>query len=190
VSDLLLTGSSGLLKHWRFDTAMQYSPEQRKTVRSIVGVRYSPGPYRTINTNYRFNRIDSAPPGKPSVSEQFEVGWQWPLYGRPGQSSDRGGRCIGAWYSVGRMSYNVTERRLIDSVVGFEYDAGCWIGRVIAKRSSTSDQEATTQLGFELELIGLSRLGTNPLKVLKDNIPGYRLLRDDSAAPAASPTTP
>jgi LPS-assembly protein len=75
-------------------------------------------------------------------------------------------------------------------VVGFEYDAGCWIGRVIAKRLSTSQQEATTQLGFELELIGLSRLGTNPLKVLKDNIPGYRTLRDDPAAPAASPTTP
>jgi LPS-assembly protein len=36
---------------------------------------------------------------------------------------------------------------------------------------------------FQLELVGLSRLGSNPLQVLKDNIPGYRLLRDDRAAP-------
>jgi LPS-assembly protein len=34
---------------------------------------------------------------------------------------------------------------------------------------------------LQLELVGLSRLGSNPLKVLKDNIPGYRLLRDDDA---------
>jgi len=27
--------------------------------------------------------------------------------------------------------------------------------------------------------VGLSRIGSNPLKVLKDNIPGYRLLREE-----------
>jgi LPS-assembly protein len=27
--------------------------------------------------------------------------------------------------------------------------------------------------------VGLSRLGSNPLQVLKDNIPGYRLLREE-----------
>jgi len=182
VSDLLLTGSSGLLKHWRFDAAVQYSPETHEAVRSIVGVRYSPGPYRTINTNYRMKRGES---------EQVDVGWQWPLYGRPSQSSDGGGRCTGSWYTVGRIDFSLRDRRITDSVHGFEYDAGCWIGRIIVKRHSLNQQDATTQLGFELELVGLSRLGTNPLQVLKDNIPGYRLLRDDPAAvPASNPTTP
>jgi LPS-assembly protein len=32
-------------------------------------------------------------------------------------------------------------------------------------------------------LIGLSCLGSNPLRVLKDNIPGYKLLRDDHSDP-------
>jgi LPS-assembly protein len=73
--------------------------------------------------------------------------------------------------------------RVTDAVLGVEYDAGCWIGRMVAKRLSTSQIEATTQLGFEIEFVGLSRLGTNPLKVLKDNIPGYRLLRDDTTPP-------
>jgi LPS-assembly protein len=31
---------------------------------------------------------------------------------------------------------------------------------------------------LQLELVGLSRLGTNPLQALRDNIPGYRLLRE------------
>ena len=41
---------------------------------------------------------------------------------------------------------------------------------------------------LQLELVGLSRLGTNPLQVLKDNIPGYRLLRDRRSASRARPS--
>ena len=89
-----------------------------------------------------------------------------------------------AWYGVGRINYSTRDRRITDSVVGFEYDSGCWIGRVVAERLSTGRSEATTRLLLQLELVGLSRLGTNPLQVLKDNIPGYRLLREDRVVPA------
>jgi hypothetical protein len=37
---------------------------------------------------------------------------------------------------------------------------------------------------LQLELVGLSRLGSSPLQVLKDNIPGYRMLRDTRSTPA------
>ena len=56
----------------------------------------------------------------------------------------------------------------------------------MAERLSTGRAEATTRLLIQLELVGLSRLGSNPLQVLKDNVPGYRLLRD---APASSQNT-
>ena len=55
------------------------------------------------------------------------------------------------------------------------------VGRVVAARTSTGLSEATTRLAVQLELVGLSRLGTNPLQVLKDNVLGYRLLRDERA---------
>ena len=42
-------------------------------------------------------------------------------------------------------------------------------------KKAERDEKVTTQL----ELVGLSRIGSNPLRVLKDNIPGYRLLRED-----------
>ena len=61
--------------------------------------------------------------------------------------------------------------------------------RPVAERLSTGRSEATTRLLLQLELVGLSRLGTNPLQVLKDNIPGYRLLREDRTTPAPA-TTP
>ena len=97
------------------------------------------------------------------------------------------GNCQGALYSVGRVSYSLKDSRVTDSILGLEYDAGCWIMRVVAERQSTGRSEATTRLLLQLELVGLSRLGTNPLKVLKDNIPGYRLLRDDTRAPPPPP---
>ena len=190
VSDVLLLGSTSVVPDWNLDASVQYSPDIRRTVRSIVGARYSPGPFRTVSATYRLAR---------GLSEQLELGWQWPLSGRvpagegaplaraSAGAAQRGDACSGAWYSVGRVNYSTRDSRITDSVVGFEYDAGCWIGRVVAERLSTGRSEATTRLLFQLELVGLSKLGSNPLQVLKDNIPGYRLLRD---APSAVSTNP
>ena len=50
---------------------------------------------------------------------------------------------------------------------------------MIVERLSTGRSEATTRLLVQLELVGLSRIGSNPLRVLKDNVPGYQLLRDE-----------
>ena len=178
-SDVALLGSTTLVPNWTLDATLQYSPETKRWARSIMGFRYSPGPYRTVNVTYRYTR---------GLSEQVELGWQWPIYGpTPIESSARNGgagkSCGGSWYAVGRVNYSTLEKRVIDSVVGFEYDAGCWIGRVVASRLSTGLSEATTRLALQLEFVGLSRLnlGSNPLQSLKDNIPGFRLLRDDRA---------
>ena len=183
-SDLLLFGSTSLVPAWTMHGSLQYSPEIDRTVRSLLGARYSPGPFRTLNATYRFTR-DS--------SEQVELGWQWPVYSQPVARSllarqPGNASCAGTWYSVGRVNYSTRDARITDSIVGFEYDAGCWIGRVVAERLSTGFSEATTRLLLQLELVGLSRLGSNPLKVLKDNIPGYRLLREDRTVPLPSPT--
>ncbi len=170
-SDLLLVGSAQVSSRWNFDAALQYSPELKRATRSVLSARYSPGPLRTIAASYRLAR---------GASEQLDVGWQWPVYS--GQAS-RGSSCNGTLYSVGRMNYSLKDSRVTDSLVGFEYDTGCWIGRVVAERVSTGRTEATTRLLLQLELVGLSRLGSNPLQVLKDNIPGYQLLRENRADP-------
>jgi LPS-assembly protein len=177
-SDLLLLGSTNLVPAWTLDASVQYSPDIDRTMRSILGVRYAPGPYRTLSATYRFAR---------DLSEQLELAGQWPLSGRtPQPRGSASGGCSGSWYGAGRVNYSMRDRRITDSVFGVEYDAGCWIGRVVAERLSTGRSEATTRLLLQLELVGLSRLGSNPLQVLKDNIPGYRLLREERT----SPTTP
>jgi LPS-assembly protein len=167
VSDVLLFGGAAIARRWTLDAALQYSPNLDRTVRSVLTARYSPGPLRTVSASYRLVR---------SASEQLDVGWQWPVWQRAQASA---GGCAGSLYSVGRLNYSLRDSRITDSLIGVEYDAGCWIGRVVAERLSTGRSEATTRLLFQLELVGLSRLGSNPLQVLKDNIPGYRLLREE-----------
>jgi LPS-assembly protein len=189
-SDILVFGSTSLVKRWLFDTAVQFNPDSHRIARSLASVRYSPGPFRTVGLTYRLTR---------GLSEQVELGWQWPVYGptRSGERGERGERgtagsagngCSGTLYGVGHINYSTHDSRLTDSLVGLEYDAGCWIGRVVVERLSTGRSEATTRLLLQLELVGLSRLGSNPLRVLKDNVPGYQLLRDERTT--TSPFTP
>ena len=87
---------------------------------------------------------------------------------------------------MGRVVYSTTDDRVTDSVVGVEYDAGCWIARMAVSRWSTGVSTASTQVLLQLELVGLSRLGTNAINVMRDNIPGYQLLRDSRSATPAS----
>lgn len=180
LSDLLLFGSTSVLRAWSVDASLQYNADIARPVRSIVGVRYSPGPFRTLSVNYRYAR---------GLTEQLDVGWQWPILARALATRGASGSCSGNWYAVGRTNYSLKDRRITDSLLGFEYDAGCWIGRVVAERLSTGSRQATTRLMFQLELVGLSRLGSNPLQVLKDNIPGYQMLRGEGVT-ASEPIQP
>jgi LPS-assembly protein len=111
--------------------------------------------------------------------------------GAPVAGCSSGSSCGGAWYSVGRVNYSMKDSRVTDSVLGLEYDAGCWIMPRGGRALSTGRSEATTHSMLQLELVGLSRnLGSNPLKVLKDNIPGYRLLRDERSELASPDPDP
>ncbi|MEO8123051.1 MAG: LPS assembly protein LptD, partial [Burkholderiales bacterium] len=178
-SDVLAYGSTSLIPTLSLDASIQYDPDVQELSRLIVGARYTPAPFHTLNLAYRQT---------PDKTEQVQMGWQWPIFGptpaerarsdigsAPSSSSST---CRGSLYTVGRVNYNVNDSRITDAVLGFEYDAGCWIGRVVVERLSTGLSEATTRLMIQLELVGLSRLGPSPLQLLKDNIPGYQLLRD------------
>ena len=122
------------------------------------------------------------------ASEQLDFGWQWPindLWGDKGQNLAAGqGQGEGRWYSVGRLNYSMNERKLVNALLGFEYDASCWLGRIVFERLQTSSITATQRIMFQLEFVGFTRLGVNPLKSLKDNIPGYQILREPGGLPS------
>ena len=179
ISDLLFGTSVNWAPQWSFDATVQYNPEIRKSERSTFGARYSPGNYRVVSASVRRQR---------EASSSVDVGWQWPindLWGDKGLELGAGrGQGGGRYYGVGRLNYSFQDKKLVDAVVGLEYDGCCWIGRVVLQRSQSSTAVANTRILFQLELVGFSRLGVNPLNVLKSNIPRYQFLRDQITAPS------
>ena len=180
LSDVMLGAGVTWTPQWSMDSTVQFNQKTGSSIRSTIGARYQPGPYRVLSAAYRLQR---------GTSEQVDVGWQWPLnspWGDKGSEGARGPQSGGRWYSVGRLNYSLQDRKLVDAVVGIEYDSCCWIGRVVLERLHNSLTSANTRLLFQIEFIGFSRLslGSNPLSSLKQNIPGYRYLRDQVSTPS------
>lgn len=179
LSDILLGAGFNWDQRWLFDSTVQYNPTSEKSVRSTIGARYNPGHYRVLNMAYRFQR---------DVSELIDVGWQWPLnnlWGDTGQDLGKGrGQGPGRWYSVGRLNYSLKDSKLVDTIVGFEYDGGCWLGRIVLERLSTGLVSTNERIMFQLEFVGFSRVGIDPMSTLVRNIPRYQQLREQINTPS------
>ena len=179
ISDVLLGASINWDPKWSLDSTVQFNPKTDQSTLATIGARYSPGNYRVVSGTYRYQR---------DVSEQIDLGWQWPLndlWGDRGQDLGPGrGQGEGRWYSVGRLNYSLDEGKLVNAVIGFEYDAGCWLGRAVLEKLQTSTSTASQRVMFQLEFVGLARLGVSPLKTLKDNIPSYQYLREQGGSPS------
>jgi LPS-assembly protein len=93
---------------------------------------------------------------------QFDISGQWPVYG--------------GWHGVGRINYSIKDQRMVETVAGFEYDGGCWVGRVAFQRIATQENTSNTSFFVQLEFNGFAKVGTSPLDILKRNVPGYGLI--------------
>ena len=196
LSDILFGAGVRWDDRWSLDATIQANNQTHDISRTTVQARYSHSPYRVINTAYRANnQVTSGTP----TSAFVDVGWQWPLSDLIGPNdhpsetawSRTPGQGLGPdrWYSVGRLNYSLKERSLVDTLVGLEYDAGCWLGRVAFQRlqtntSTVSATSATSRILFQLEFVGFARVGISPLKSLSDNIPRYQYLRDSTVQPS------
>ena len=171
-SDLLAALSGRIAKHWSLDGAVQYNPHRNFLDRLGVGARFQPEMSKVLNLGYRFAR------GTDQVAalNQIDVSAQWPLGG--------------PWSGVGRYNYSLYNGRLIESLGGFEYNGGCWIGRVVLQRFAAASGTSTSAFFVQLELNGFSRLGSNPLETLKRNIPGYGRLNQTRPDQARSDSLP
>ncbi|MCK9381195.1 MAG: LPS assembly protein LptD [Sulfuritalea sp.] len=138
---------------------LQYNPRLNQLERFNIGGRYQPEPGKLLNVDYRYTRDLLL--GQPGLG-QIDISGQWPVFG--------------GWHAVGRFNYSTMDRRMIESVAGLEYDGGCWIGRVVFQRLAIQTQQSNTALFFQLEFNGLAKVGSNPLDILRRNVPGYGLI--------------
>jgi LPS-assembly protein len=152
-SDLLAAVSGQISERWFLDSGFQYSTSQSTFRKSNIAARFVDGG-RLVNLSYRFTR-DSL--------KQVDLSTQWPL-----------GRAAPGWTLLARANHSFKDRKLLEGLLGVEYNQGCWEFRMVAHRFTTATQQYSNSIQFQLELKGLSKLGINPLETIRQNIPGYR----------------
>lgn len=150
-SDLVALFSGQATPVLSIDGGLQYDASNNRAARLDVAARYNPAPGSLVNAAYRYTR---------DRVKQVDFSAQWPV--------------TASLSAVGRWNWSLADRRLVEGLAGFEYNAGCWEIRAVAHRFITATQQVSTSFQIQLELSGLSRIGINPLETLRQNIPGYR----------------
>ena len=160
-SDILATLEGKINAALRLDGQMRYNPNLGNTQNYNLAVRYHPEAGKALNFGYRFTR---------EALRQIDLSAQWPLFGR--------------WHGVSRFNYSLRDSRILEALGGVEYNAGCWAVRLVAQGFATATIERTTGVFLQLELNDLVRIGSDPLKALRDSVPNYSTLN------ASTPVTP
>jgi LPS-assembly protein len=149
-SDVLAAMTGRITPNWVTDVGLQYSANARQMERSNAALRYQPAIGKVMNVGYRFTR---------DTLEQVDLSSQWPIGGR--------------WSGMARWNYTLRDKRLLEGLAGVEYNAGCWAARFVMHRFVSATQEYINAMFFQLELNGVSRIGSNPLELLRQNVTGY-----------------
>lgn len=156
-SDILLGISGKVTNTLSLDALLQYNPVQAFTEMYNYSLRYQPEAGKVFNLGYRFTNPNLI--AGPSM-RQIDMSEQWQLSGR--------------WGTVARWNYSLLEKRLLEALLGVEYNRACWTTRLVVQRFTTATQQVSTGLFIQLELNDLVRVGTgDPLDALRRSVPGY-----------------
>ncbi|MEW6332277.1 MAG: LPS-assembly protein LptD [Pseudomonadota bacterium] len=155
-SDIVGEATATLASHWHARSSVQWNRADSRTEKYSVYLQYNPARNRIINLGKRYSRDEL---------EQTDVSTEWPLAAR--------------WTLRARSLYSQRDHRNVESYAGAEYNACCWALRVVAGRrlvynsvDNTAEQSNTVM--FELELTGLSRLGSVPDSPLRESMFSFR----------------
>jgi len=149
-SDLLAGVSGSVTRSLWLDVGLQYNLDEGESSRFNAALRYRPRPGKVFNAGYRYTR---------DLLEQVDVSAQWPLTRH--------------WTGLARWNYSLLDKTLVEALGGVEYNAGCWAARFVVHDFVTSTDERSRAFFLQLELSGLSSLGTSPMQVLGQSIFGY-----------------
>ncbi|WP_257744455.1 LPS-assembly protein LptD [Burkholderia glumae] len=161
-SDLILGASVKLGAGFASETAFQYNADNNQLVKSSVGFGYSPGERSVINVAYRYTRANTTLNGDPI--NQVLISGQWPLTRH--------------LYAVGRFNYDLASNRVVDGLLGFQYDADCWALGVGVQRyangvNTSGQQSSATRFMAQLTLKGLTSIDNGLVAAFRQGIPGY-----------------
>lgn len=153
VSELVAEAAANLFSDWSIRGAVQWDPNEPRTEKSSVALRYRPNLDTVVNLSYRFRRA-------VTDIEQTDVSLRVPLFDR--------------FALIGRWNFSLPERQTLEAVGGIEYESCCWGLRVVARRFlRNSEGEFDSGLFAQVHFRGLGGFGRKSGSFLRRAIPGY-----------------
>lgn len=164
-SGLITQGQVNLSSRWSLQGGVQLEPDNSDVLRTAFDVRYYANSRQLINVSYL---IDRDQPGF-DLGDQIhsaDVSLLWPLNSQ--------------WRVMARWNQALNLDRNLETLAGVEYEDCCWAVRAVARqyRNTPAATDAQTAFYMELELKGLSRLGTGLEALLQNSILGYQTFRN------------
>nr|WP_255581937.1 LPS assembly protein LptD [Cupriavidus sp. AU9028] len=156
-SDLLAATTIQMFRGYYVNLGVQYNPENDRVVQSNIAFAWRPEARKLLNVGYRYRRPTTVTDN--TAIDQFEISSQWPITRNA--------------YGIGRVAYDLNGKELVDTLLGLEYAADCWVGRVAYQRFRNTQQGYNGRIFLQVEFRGLSKIGSNPLDILRLNVPGY-----------------
>ena len=167
-SDTLGSASVRLLGNFSADVFGQYNTQLNRFVQTTVGGSWRPTQGRSLNFGYR--NVWS-PPVQASVqnnqtftpsattTDQYNISGQWPIT-----------REVSV---LGRWGYDALTTKTLNTLVALEWSRDCWTFRGAYSQVLNTSQITTTQVLFQVEFKGFGSAGSNPVDIMKLNVPGY-----------------
>ncbi len=149
-SDVLAGLDAAITQHWKLSSLFDFNQHNMSTQQLTVNTNYTVSTGKMVNLAYRTDVLNQV--------RQWDVSSEWPINQRLS--------------FLGRVAYSTLDDKVVEGLMGVEYNQGCWALRVITTRFAVSSIQSDSAFFVQLELGGMG-LGQNPLQALRRNIPGY-----------------
>jgi len=159
----IITEVGGSLNKWKARATLQWNTDTDTSDKRSAQISYAASDQAVFNIGYRFFRD---PVDEAFNIEQSDISFAWPFAKN---------------YSLlSRWNYSLTDKRDIETLIGFQYESCCWALRLITQRYIVDDLNATDdpyQTSFMLQFV-LKGFGSisdkNATNTLKHAILGYQ----------------
>ena len=202
-SDLIADIDLTAYRNWTLHYDLAWSAALSQTEKSRLNLQYRPAGNQVVNVGYRFARANtvqttegaltsdciartSSCVDQADASVAWPIGRHWDVYGRSVYSfghqqslSANGQTAAGtvptalALAQSGVATVPAVGTTPIENFAGFQYRGNCWGLRIVGRRSVTRVGTLETGWYLQLELNGLSSVGSGADSFLKGEIQGY-----------------
>ncbi len=141
-----------LYRKWNLELVYQWDPETDATAISQFRIQFLPTRSSLVNLTHRYQK---------GVLEESDFSFVLPFASR--------------WNLLGRLNYSLRDNATLERVIGLEYESCCWGLQLVSRKFiSRRSGESDSAFILQIELKGLSKIGTRASNVLKNGILGYR----------------